>query len=276
MAVEPGRESRYIPIIERIFHHHYQSGTEWFVFDRHEILEAANDLGIDVPKNVGDVLYSFRFRRPLPESIIATAGAGQEWIIAPYGRGRYRFELVNELRIAANPGLAVTKILDATPEIIRRYAQSDEQALLAIIRYNRLVDIFTSMTCYSLQSHLRTSVKGIGQVETDELYVGIDRRGAQFIIPVQAKGGSDRLGQTQVRQDILMCAEKYPVLHCRPVAAQFVSGNSVGSESTTVIALFELMESDEGMRIVAERHYRLVAQHELSDSEIADYFGRPL
>jgi hypothetical protein len=38
--------------------------------------------------------------------------------------------------------LVETKILNATPGIITRYAQSDEQALLAILRYNRLVDIF--------------------------------------------------------------------------------------------------------------------------------------
>ncbi len=36
---------------------------------------------------------------------------------------------------------------------------------------------FTGITCYSLQNHLRTSVPDIGQVETDELYVGVDKKG---------------------------------------------------------------------------------------------------
>ena len=37
--------------------------------------------------------------------------------------------------------MAETKILDATPGVIARYALSDEQALLAILRYSRMVDI---------------------------------------------------------------------------------------------------------------------------------------
>jgi hypothetical protein len=46
------------------------------------------------------------------------------------------------------------KVPDATPGVIAKYALSDEQALLAKLRYNRLVDLFTAITCYSLQSHL--------------------------------------------------------------------------------------------------------------------------
>jgi len=48
-----------------------------------------------------------------------------------------------------NPLLSETKIPDATPGIIDMYALTDEQALLAKVRYNRLVDVFTGVTCYS-------------------------------------------------------------------------------------------------------------------------------
>jgi hypothetical protein len=61
---------------------------------------------------------------------------------------------------------------DATPGIVAKYSLNDEQALLAKVRYNRLIDIFTGVTCYSLQNHLRTTVAELGQVETDEIYVG--------------------------------------------------------------------------------------------------------
>ncbi len=79
------------------------------------------------------------------------------------------------------------EIPDATPEIILSYALSDEQALLAKVRYNRLLDIFLGITTYSLQNHLRTTVAGIGQIEIDEIYVGIDRHGRQYIMPMQGK-----------------------------------------------------------------------------------------
>ena len=84
---------------------------------------------------------------------------------------------------------AVIKIPDATPEIITANDQGDEQAVLARIRYNRLIDIFLGLTAYSLQNHFRTFVKGMGQIETDEVYVGVNKQGQQFVIPVQAKGG---------------------------------------------------------------------------------------
>ncbi len=58
--------------------------------------------------------------------------------------------------------LSETKIPDSTPGIVMMYALSDEQALLARLRYNRLIDIFTAVTCYSLQNHLRTAVPNVG------------------------------------------------------------------------------------------------------------------
>ncbi len=150
--------------------------------------------------------------------------------------------------------------------MIARYALTDEQALLAKLRYNRLIDIFTGLTCYSLQNHLRAAVPGIGQVETDEVYVGVDKRGAHYAIPVQAKRGSDKIGVVQTEQDFALCLSKFPDLVCRPISAQFI-GNAL-------IALFEL-EQEEGMvRIASERHYRLVQSEDLSAAEVTHYRSR--
>ena len=65
-------------------------------------------------------------------------------------------------RIKPREDLITISIPDATPELIRVYALDDEQALLAIVRYNRLIDTFLGLTTYSLQNHLRTTVKRIG------------------------------------------------------------------------------------------------------------------
>ena len=129
-------------------------------------------------------------------------------------------------------GLVAIKVPDSTPEIISAYALSDEQALLAKVRYNRLVDIFLGIATYSLQNHLRTTVKSLGQIEIDEVYVGIDQNGRQFVVPIQAKGGTDRLAAIQTSQDIACCREKFPLLICRPISAQFMADD--------VIAMFEL------------------------------------
>lgn len=47
---------------------------------------------------------------------------------------------------------------------MRHYAPgTDEQALLTRARYNRLIDVFTGLTCYSVQNHLRTTVNNTGE-----------------------------------------------------------------------------------------------------------------
>lgn len=258
--------NRYTQLIEAIFLKRFQEGMTDVGFDRTEITSTADELGIALPKNLGDVLYSFRYRVPLPASIVEKAPEGFEWIIRPAGRAHYRFVLVRQSIISPSSILAETKILDATPGIIARYALSDEQALLAIVRYNRLVDVFTGITCYSLQNHLRTTVRSMGQVETDEIYIGIDKRGAHYVLPVQAKGRTDRIGIVQIEQDMAVCKDKYPNLICRPLAAQFMQNG--------VIAMFEFEQGEDEIRVSAERHYRLVRPDELSAEELAQYRSR--
>jgi DNA methylase len=262
----PEEKNRYTKLIESIFFKHYKEGDLEIEFERSDLSRAAEKLKIVLPKNLGDVLYSFRYRTQLPESILAKAPAGSEWVIRAAGRARYKFVLAPKSTITPSTVLAETKILDATPGIIAKYALNDEQALLAKLRYNRLVDLFMGLTCYSLQNHLRTTVSGMGQVETDELYIGMDKRGAQYVMPVQAKAGTDRIGIVQIEQDIAMCAAKFPGLVCRPIAAQFMDEN--------LIALFELEPTEKGIKVSTERHYRLVRPEELTPEELEKYRTR--
>jgi hypothetical protein len=262
LAKKPGTD-RYSAIIDQVFSEHFVPGCKEFEFTREEFESTAEQLAIKLPKNLGDVLYSFRYRKNLPDSIRKTADEGVEWVIEGAGRSRYRFRQAKINRIVPRDDLVTLKIPDATPEIITAYAQSDEQALLAKVRYNRLIDIFLGIAAYSLQNHLRTTVAGIGQIEVDEIYVGIDRYGRQFVIPVQAKGGSDQHGAIQTQQDIACCQAKFPSLICRPISAQFMS--------ETRIALFELAVEDSELHIVEERHYRLVPAAEISPDDLRSY-----
>ena len=255
--------NRYQALIEKIFFDHYREGETSFEFGRKEIKSAAPSLRIELPDNLGDVIYSFRFRTVLPERIVATQPDGTEWVIELAGRGRYRFNLLKINRILPRADLVTTDIPDATPELIRAYALDDEQALLAIVRYNRLIDTFLGLTTYSLQNHLRTTVKGVGQIEIDELYIGLDKRGRHYVIPVQAKGGRDQIGIVQTTQDIRFVEEKFPGMRCKALAAQFMDDKT--------IALFELTLQDGQIKVVDERHYRLVPAKKLDPMAIRDY-----
>lgn len=259
------RPNTYQLIIESIFFKHWREGDAQFEFERTEIETVAQELGVKLPKNQGDVTYALRYRIGFPDRILATQSEGLEWIIEGAGRARYRFKLVKKTRILPRQDLARISIPDATPELIRAYALDDEQALLAIVRYNRLIDTFLGLTTYSLQNHLRTTVKGIGQIEIDELYVGLDKHGCHYIIPVQAKGGNDQIGVVQTTQDVRFVEQKFPGMRCRAITAQFMEGG--------VVALFELTLQDDEVKVVEERHYKLVPATELDNFAIRDYRG---
>lgn len=253
----------YDLIIEHVFFEHYKVGTTEFVFTRREIIAAKDLHAPDLDLNPGDVPYAYRYRRALPQRITATQPKGLEWIIEGAGRARYRFKLAKATRIVPNAALVSIAIPDATPEIIRAYALDDEQALLAVVRYNRLIDIFLGLTTFSLQNHLRTAVKGIGQIEIDELYIGLDKHGCHYAIPVQAKVGKDKIGVVQTGQDIAFAKEKFPGMRCKPIAAKFMADK--------VIALFELTIADGDIKVVEERHYKLVPADQLDQGAIMAY-----
>ncbi len=256
----------YSELIEKIFFSRFEPGMEEVPFQREDFLRVAQELGVDPPKNLGDVIYSFRFRRRLPKTIRKKAPKGKQWTIRLTGHGKYSFVAIEQCIIEPSKMLGETKVPDATPGMVAKYALSDEQALLARLRYNRLIDIFTGVTCYSLQSHLRTTVPNVGQIETDELYVGVDKKGVHYVFPVQAKAGNDCLTAPQIEQDIAMCKHKFPLLVCRAIGAKFIEDD--------LIALFEFEQTENGIRIVSEKHYRLVPGENVTDADLKSYRER--
>lgn len=254
---------KYDSIIEYIFFSKYREEMTEVYFEREDLERTANELNISRPKNLGDIIYSYKYRSALPENISKTAKEGMCWRLKNIGTAKYKFVLSDFDWIEPDKLLGTIKIPDATPSIIKKYTASDGQALLAMVRYNRLIDVFLGITCYSLQTHLRTTVLGIGQIETGEVYIGIDQKGHQFIIPVQVKSGNDKLGVSQIEQDIAMCAQKYPNLICRAIACQFVTAN--------IIALFEFQPNEDRAIKMDEKHYRLVDAQEISTTELFTY-----
>jgi len=86
------------------------------------------------------------------------------------------------------------------------------------------------------------------------------------VFPVQAKSRKDRLSVIQLEQDIAMCASKFPTLVCRAIGAQFMPDG--------LIALFEFEQSGNEIKIVSERHYRLVPGEEVTENDLASYRQR--
>jgi len=241
----------YGKIIASIFDEKYSAPMDEVPFTRDDLISHAQRLGISPPKNLGDIVYSFRYRAVLPESIMNTIPEGYTWIIVGTGDAKYSFIKSRQSNITPNPLLLPILIPNNTPEILAIHSLSDEQSLLSKVRYNRILDMFLGIVTYSMQNHLRTKVDGIGQIEIDELYVGVNKTGQQFIIPVQAKIGSDRIGAVQLYQDITYCHARLPDLICIPIAVHYI-------EADNKICMFRLALDRYSVAIVEEKHYRLV------------------
>ncbi|MHC4478424.1 MAG: endonuclease [Planctomycetota bacterium] len=212
--------SDYDKIISALFKKKYTSrkkGHE-IEFTKDELVETANRLKIPL-RNPPDVEYTFRTRRVLPAAILRTGN----WILMPKGKGKFSF--VKTMRVPfveVQEGLAHIDILNALPEIVEKYTTKDEQGLLSTIRYNRLIDIFTGITCFHLQSHIRTTIAREGQIEIDDLYVGLDEDGNEYILPTEAKGPDerDKLGWFQIANLVKFAKQRFPSLKCRPITAK--------------------------------------------------------
>ena len=206
-------------------------------------------MNLPVPKNLGDVIYSFRSRKEFPVSIKERTPDNCECIIRSEGNGLYAFVLEHAIDLSPIEQDAVS-IPDATPPLVKLYSQSDEQAILAKIRYNGLIGFFTNLVCYHLQSHYKTQVSGIGQTETDDLYVAYDHLGRHSIILVQAKSQKEKLSRIQIENDLAVCEVKFPSLQARSIAAKQIS--------KSVVALMEFGYANGALSRVQEVHYKFL------------------
>lgn len=260
--------ARYDQIIDHVFHKNFRPGARRIAFSRDELIVASDDLGFPRIKNLGDIPYSYRFRTRLPESILSLAPKGTEWIITGTGIGQYAFRLASPGKIEPSQNRKVIKIFDATPEIVKRYAPgTDEQALLTKVRYNRLVDLFLGVTCYSIQNHLRTTLAQVGQIEVDEVYLGVGKKGTHYVIPCQAKSPGDHFGIVQVMQDLEFCKQRYPGIIPRPIALQYLTEDDVAILELSITDDQELVR----LEVVDERHYRLCTRNSIGDADLQSY-----
>lgn len=215
----------YDQAIIEVFQRAYQPNTDVLPFTKDELVQACQDLEI-VINNIPDIPYHYRTgRSDLPGEIQSTGN----WVIEGAGKGKYNFVQLKRAPYVHIPqDLYITEIPEATPDIVLKYGGTDEQGMLTRIRYNRLVGTFLSLTAYHLQGHVRSSVTNIGQVEIDDLYVGVDTDGKWYVIPIEAKsmGAKERLGVIQARQMILFARQHYPALSLRPVGIKPLSDGS--------------------------------------------------
>jgi len=213
MKSSDGKGNQYDRLVACLFRERWKEALSEVAFTKDEVIDTAARLGLKI-KNLADVVYTYRSRRPMPAEISEKGN----WVIAARGAGKYAFvRIVAETTVTVPESLKTYPIPYAVPDIVAQNLARDEQGLLTIVRYNRILDVFSGLACFHLQSHVRTQISGHGQVEIDDLYVGVDKDGQGFVLPVEAKEEGERLGLDKAVALTLFARAKFPKLICRPV-----------------------------------------------------------
>jgi len=192
---------KYEDTIVRVFENKLEDGyntDEEVPFDRDDIEDALDQLGLTV-KNVPDIPYAYRSRRSLPDSI---EQHGYNAIILDDtiegADATYLFTKREQLiHVPDEYDETHRTSLGELPEPVREYIGKDEQGVLTQVRYAELLNDFTGLDTYHLQSHMRFRVNS-REAELDDLYIGVDVDGNDHAVAVEAKGVGETLNKNQL------------------------------------------------------------------------------
>jgi hypothetical protein len=213
-------------------------------FPRHFLLEQAKKRNIGNP---ADIVHRFKGRGALPEELVAMGFAGLEAI------DRDTLRLVRY-----SPNIALPTKL-SKPLLVRNLVPTsvweagfprDEQALMAITRYSRLVAFLLGLQdCNHVVTHWKTRLVDGTQVEIDDFYLGSEpTRGRQVAVPVEAKLRADQIQAGQIVGGSRLARERYPSAQVVPVAFAYLDATK-----TMVLAL-QFGESDQAKDLTPVKH----------------------
>jgi hypothetical protein len=248
-----GLSSRvYVPILREIVRRNYRSDVRRIEFTKLDIEAVANELGLKIG-NAADLVYRMRARTRLPDDILDLGFT----VLRGVGRGRYVLEAGGEAVIRV-PEHEVVDYHDETPLAVRRLLpehliQLDEQGILTIVGYSKLVGHFTGLRVYRLRSHVRRSVPNVGQAELDEIDVGVPEKDDEVpvILPIEAKAADEVINRVQVATAVAYCETYFAGHPIRPIVVKLTYDgvlHFLEFRPTTALA---------GLRVVRSRGYRL-------------------
>jgi hypothetical protein len=248
-----GLRSRvYVPILRELVRRFREPGAQRVEFTVRDVRQVAEDLGIEIG-NAPDLVYRMRARTRLPDDILDMGFT----VLRGVGRGRYALEVGGEA-VVHLPEHDVLDHNDQTPLPVRRLlpenlVELDEQGLLTIVSYCRLLDHFTGLTVYRLRSHVRKSVPNVGQAELDEIDVGVAMRDddVPVVFPIEAKAADEVINRVQIATAVAYCQTYFPGHEIRPIVVKLTYDgvlHFLEFRATTALA---------GLRVLNSCGYRL-------------------
>ncbi|MBE2213587.1 MAG: DNA cytosine methyltransferase [Opitutaceae bacterium] len=263
-----------MPLLLKVFRNKYREGADVVDFTLDDLREQAAASGLRIARNWADIIYRMRARTKLPSAILVKGF----YVLRQTGRGKYRFEKAVDT-IFTLPDDRVQEALDLTPLPVRRLlpldlAEIDEQGLLSVICYCQLLDHFTGLKVYRLRSHVRKSVKNVGQAELDEVDVGVALSDEEVpvVFPIEAKAIDEAVNRVQIATMVQYCTEYFPGLQIRPVAIKLDESaliHFLEFNPTVVAADLKIIKSATYRLKMSDQQKKLFRQHSQPASPIS-------
>lgn len=210
---------KYAHTLVEVFKKIYSPGKDEIIFTQEDLRRTAQLLNYDF-RNFPDLNYYLRSRaKSLPQDISSKGFT----TIEIRGRGVYALVKSNNEIIIPEDMPIQEHAFSAVPPEIRDLLRADEQSLLSVVKYVDLIGTFLGFPCMHLQGHLRTTGFFGQQIEADDVYVGIDQSNYRCIIPIEAKGPSEKIGLSQIKSTVNAVLMKFPNLPVIPLAVQLTN-----------------------------------------------------
>lgn len=145
-------------------------------------------------------------------------------------------------------------IIDVTPRAVLEHTIGAVDLLLARVRYNKLIDRLLKCVAHSLHTDLTYCSRTFGEITVGEVYHAVNKRGAEFVVAVQANTTSPSFGPDQAELDLEVCEELFPDL-----APRFVHVELEHFSWGDVVVMYSLRNNKRGIQFDDEGHYRLVS-----------------
>lgn len=242
----------YGPILLHIFNARWRQRASTVTFTLDDIRTAAEELKLEL-RNPADLIYRMRARTILPKEILDKGF----FILRSFGRGRYQFE--KGLTTIFQPlDSEPVEAIDQTPLPVRRFlheklADMDEQAILTVVSYSKLLEHFTGLQIFRLRNHFRKGVPHVGQVEIDAIDVGVSAADSDkpIIFPIEAKPAGDQINRVQIFNMVQYAQHHLPGFPIRPLAIK------VDEDSILHIMEFNAAVKPADLRIARSASYIL-------------------
>lgn len=186
-------------------------------FERTDILDVCKNEFGEAPKNLGDIVYSLRYRLDYLSNYDYLLEKDYTWTLLSTGIGQYELAPLKKLRLPNLESENVLYVDDQTPAHIHKLRPLNDQSLLMKVIQNGILNEFLQDDLMFLQAHHKVNLNNWGQAEIDGILAS---NNSSHLYLIEVKGYTEVIGWPQMIQLKMYAQQNHPDVLFTPVFIQ--------------------------------------------------------